>query len=155
MSNIKNKRKGEKTACTKAANELDTELNKTSPDRYNIESLVTLIEKKLTKIENYTDLIIDNLTDEDEIVSEKTNELDYESKINLILTGAKVYLKGVQNCSSVLSSNRDVKLPKLSLNKFDDTILGCPAFLDSFYNSVDKRLVVFPKVYLSERSFTG
>ena len=149
MSNVKNKRKGEKAACTKAANELDTELNKTSPDRYIIESLVTLIEKKLTKIENYTDLIIDNLTDGNYIVSEKTNELDYESKINLIPTGAKVYLKGVQDCSSVLSSNR-------SLNKFNDTVLGWLAFWDSFYNSVDKRkrLVVFSKVYLLERSFT-
>ena len=137
----KNKRTGEKAACTKAANDLNSELNKVAPDKECVESLISIVEKKMDKIEGYTDSIIDSMTDESQIIDEKTRELEYESKINLVLTGAKSYLKNVQSSLSgfSMSSNRDVKLPKLSLIKFDDTILGWPAFWDSFYNSVDKR----------------
>ena len=143
MSTLKNKRAGEKAVCTKATNELEAELNAQSPDRTKIESLVNLIRSKLSKIETITESFLEEIEDRTEVINEKLKEYEYESKISIVLTKSDQFIAGLNTGSSV-HVQKEVHLPKISLNKFDDTILGWSAFWDAFYNAVDKRSDLSP-----------
>ena len=70
--------------------------------------------------------MLDELTDSDAISSERESEVDYESNVRLIVVRASNFLKDIaaQNLPTspnlMSSVSKDVKLPQLILNKFDE-----------------------------------
>ena len=159
MSNLVNLRTGEKSACTKCANQLRRELDLTLPDKVKIENLTTIIEKKLNRIEQLTETILSSELDLEKITTEKDNELTYELNIRESVTEAKNYLKDSASAALNASINLNrslnsesidsvssvkVKLPQIILSKFDDTIAGWTTFWDSFSSAVDKRKDLTP-----------
>ena len=127
MTNHKGKRAGEKSVCTKSVNELKTLLSDPLPDSIQIEYLCDIIERKLHKIDQYTDLIIDSLSEQSAIESEKLNEYEYETNVRYVLTKGRQYLAAIKNLRNP-SEGKEVKLPQLVLTKFDDTIVGWSTF---------------------------
>ena len=160
MSNFANLRTGEKSACTKCANQLRTELDLTLPDKVKIENLINIIEKKLNRIETLTESLLSSESDLEKINTEKDNELTYELGIREHVTEAKNYLKDIATAALNASMNHNrslnadagnsevsgvkVKLPQIILSKFDDTIAGWTPFWDSFSSAVDKRRDLTP-----------
>ena len=114
--NYKNKRTGEKRACTKCCNDLSAQLDATLPDKAQIQKCIGIIEKKLQKIEEFTDKMLDLESDADVIVQEKEQEFDYETKIRLVIVRGENYLKQCVASATGNPASRfpvgEVKLPQ-------------------------------------------
>lgn len=163
MDKLKSKRAAEKAVCTKVCSSLDSELKARLPDCNQIRSNIVILESKLTKIDSYTDLIIDYITDPDEVIAEKTKDVEYETKIRLNIAIANSYLQSViataartaasassSSSASVINQNGQtvndakVKLPQIILSKFDDSIVGWSSFWDNFNGAVNNRQDLTP-----------
>ena len=65
----------------------------TSPNWDQINAMITILESKLVKIDQYREEILEVMTDVNAIVAEKEKESVYESKIRLDTSKAKSYLQ--------------------------------------------------------------
>ena len=119
--------------------------NSLSQIEKKIESSVKELPEKLKKIEQLTDAMIDLMTDDDMVIAEKENEVEFEIQVRDIIASAQYVLESTTKVkNSGKGSVSQVKLPQLNLSKFDDTVIGWSAFWDRFANAVHNRSDLAP-----------
>ena len=136
-----NKRRGHRAQSTKIINDVESELLKSEPC---IDTLVVYsqeLERQKAILVDYDDQICEILADEDidEDVGESSGRI---MKINLSLNKASKFIQSFTLPASNLEdrqSNRNVKLPQLTLIKFSGEPLEWLNFWDLFRTSVHER----------------
>ena len=137
-------RGGHKAMCTRYCSELEAELVAESPDVHRISLLIEAIENKLRCIQDINVDVIKDLEGED-LEEESQAQNNFEWPKRSVILNAKVYLRA--NASSIVetenskrnTTHSEVKLPTLSLNKFDGTFLGWSTFWSNFKSAVHER----------------
>ena len=149
-------RAAERAAITKKINALNAELTKTPVNREILEIGKNLLEKKSILLRDHDEKIMEilNSGNGDKIVENIQKEVDektvYEEKIEQCIYKIKVFCKNEENINKSekelstsfhreLSEKKlNVKLPKLTLRKYNGDPVEFHAWMQSFKSAIDE-----------------
>ncbi|GBL95143.1 hypothetical protein AVEN_253489-1 [Araneus ventricosus] len=131
MENLKSKRKVLRTAVSKLFTEIENEIKTTNVNKCLLEENLKLLTIKVEELSKL-DLQIEELLDSDSFEAEFEASQDYAERINVLQFRAERKLNELTGSSASMSANKHVvRLPKLTIPKFN----GDSLYWNSFWNS--------------------
>ena len=147
LQRYKRRRKGYTTSVSKLIKRIEERLlvEDTSKDQIQIElvALKNTLKEKENTIKELDNNVLDEISDEEEIVAEIENSTTFEVMIKSVEERIKraLHTPPIQSNESTLSvlseSRTNVKLPKLSLKKFNGEATEWTSFYQTFMSAVD------------------
>ena len=149
-------RAAERAVITKKINALNAELTKTAVNRETLEIGQNLLEKKSVLLQHHDEKIMEilNSGNGDKILDDIQKEIDektvYEEKIEQCIYKIKVFCKNEENINKSekelstsfhreLSEKKlNVKLPKLTLRKYNGDPVEFHTWMQSFKSAIDE-----------------
>ena len=149
-------RAAERAVITKKINALNAELTKTAVNRETLEIGQNLLEKKSVLLQHHDEKIMEilNSGNGDKILDDIQKEIDektvYEEKNEQCICKIKVFCKNEENINKSekelstsfhreLSEKKlNVKLPKLTLRKYNGDPVEFHAWMQSFKSAIDE-----------------
>ena len=131
-------RESHRAACGEMVKKLKEELSSDHPNASTITSYVDAINKQVEKVDTFA-LPIQNYLTNEEYTADIQKELVFESEVKADLHRAAELLG--EDRSSIKTSRGELgsmKLPALSLPRFDNTCSGWYSFWDIFSAAVDR-----------------
>ena len=153
LPNLKRKRTALRNVVEKnllpKCDELIQKLKEDTSDdvKFNLAAAMETLEMKFKTIQELDSEILD-LLDADSIEQDVVESTEFELKITYFLSNVKKHSEESRvdnvNKNELVKSSVKVKLPTLSIDKFDGNPLKWQTFIDSFESSVDKRTDLTP-----------
>ncbi|XP_065682124.1 uncharacterized protein LOC136095424 [Hydra vulgaris] len=141
MSVILNKKKRIRNGHRKHVLRIGEELEYFKDDSERLNSCSENLSLKLNLIQTLDNEILTMIDDEDAIDTEINESSQFLDEIQLLITRAQNFLKAlnkseVASKSIITSCQSNVNLPKITLEKFDGTILNWRRFWEQFKTTI-------------------
>ena len=148
LQRLKTTRKGHRQSATRLVNQVETLIEEAEPDMTKLRQYKVSLEEKREEIKAL-DASVLNVIEEERIESEIEQADIYKEKIQLAICGIEAVLGGIASPPPPVITSPStsppptptprlarVRLPKITLRKFDGNPLHWNAFWDSFKSTV-------------------
>ncbi|GBM37677.1 hypothetical protein AVEN_138330-1 [Araneus ventricosus] len=130
MENLKSKRKVLRTSVSQLFTRIENEIKNTNVNKCSLEESLKLLTVKAEELSKL-DLQIEELLDSDSFEAEFEASQDYAERINIWKFRAERKLNELTGSSESMNDKQVVRLPKLTIPKFN----GDSLYWNSFWNS--------------------